>query len=230
MKKSYKNNNQVVRIVEAETFNSRLDRLFSYFDKLPTFIEKGKYNNKDPRNNVQAIITRPEGNYFVKEWYFGHNIVTIDGNTYYAKKAAGATPATNENFLTGRFQLSNPTTQNPPLNTHTWDNFDSAVAGNNAAGTGAAIATSIKTYFTGYPLQGTDADADNTGDGATVTAYSAQWTTTDFNATGIKNGAIHDNASPVNATKLLTHFAITSFDKTASDTLKMFVNHTFLGQ
>lgn len=221
-------NNSIVHVYDSETFDERVEKQLSYFDHLPRSAGRNKPLDWNPQNNVCAVITRPEGNGFVKLWYPGANTVTNDGDIYYAKKAAGETPAANENFLQGRLQLANPTTQNPPLKAHTWDNLDSAVAGNNAAGTGAAIATSIKTLTATYPKTN-DADSDNTGAGTNKTTYLYSYTTTDFNATGIKNGGIHDNASPVTATKLLTHFAITSFDKTSSDTLKLFVNHSFVG-
>ena len=46
----------------------------------------------------------------------------------------------------------------------------------------------------------------------------------------IIGGCIHvGGASPASGTKVLSHFSITSFNKTASDTLKIFVNHTFNG-
>ena len=88
--------------------------------------------------------------------------------------------------------------------------------------------TSRKVFDSNYPKTN-DTDADNTGAGLDVVTYLTSWTTTDFNATGIIGGCIHDNSSPVSGTKLLTHFSIASFDKTSSDTLKVFVNHTMNG-
>ena len=51
----------------------------------------------DPDNNICAVIKNEITG--EKRWWFGSNIVTNDGDIYYAKKAAGETPATNENFL-----------------------------------------------------------------------------------------------------------------------------------
>ena len=224
------NSNNNVKVIEAESFNERLERMYSYFDKLPTFVERGKYSNHDPRNNIQAVITRPEGSYYVKEWTFGHNVVTNDGDRFYSKKVTGE--AQDANIGNTHIQLANPTTQNPVLKTHTWDNFDSAVAGNGAAGTGAAITASIKAFATAdslYPrVDDPDGDNNASNKDRTIT-YRISYTTTDFNATGIKNGAIFGTGSPTTSTKLITHFQITSFDKTSSDTLKVYVNHFMSG-
>ena len=68
------------------------------------------------------------------------------------------------------------------------------------------------------------------GAGTDIATWRTSWTTGDFNSNAIIGGCIHvGGASPASGTKLLTHFSITSFNKTASDTLKIFVNHTFNG-
>lgn len=202
-------------IIAAETYDQRLERMTSYFDRLPNFVSRGKYQNKDKRNNVQAIRSRPEGNHIIKEWFFGPNIVTNDGDIFYAKKGAGETPATNENFAAGRFELRTGSATPAKANTY------SAVT--------TPVTASRKVYDATYPKTNDTGDTDNTGDAVNAASYRVSWLTTDFNATGIIGGCIHDNASPVSGTKLLTHWSITSFDKTASDTLKMFVNHTLAG-
>jgi hypothetical protein len=203
-------------VIEAESYQQRLERLHSYFDHLPVFDERGKYANNDPRNNVQAVRTKPEGRHLVKEWFYGKNIVTNDGDIYYALKAVGGTPATNENFLTGRFELR--TGSVTPAKGNTYTNVTTPISG------------SRQVYDGTYPKV-SDGDTDNTAATADTATYRVSYTTGAFNATGILGGAIHDNASPVSATKLLTHFSFAaSFDKTASDTLKVFVNHLFDGQ
>jgi len=91
------------------------------------------------------------------------------------------------------------------------------------------VTASRKAIDSNYPKTN-DGDSDNTGAGTDIVTWLTSWTTSDFNATSIIGGCIHVGAaSPANGTKLLTHFTITSFDKTASDTLKIFVNHTFNG-
>ena len=71
-----------------------------------------------------------------------------------------------------------------------------------------------------------------TNDGDLYYAQSAcgETPTSDFSANAIIGGCIHvGGASPATSSKLLTHFDLTSFNKTTSDTLKIFVNHTFNG-
>jgi hypothetical protein len=213
---SYNNNQAVVRIVEAETFNERLERLYSYFDKLPTFIEKGKYTNKDPSNNIQAIVTKPEGSHFVKEWHYGHNVVTDAGDIYYAQQGANQTPTNDFAGANNRIELR--TSADTPTKADTY----SGILG--------VQTTTRKALFTGYPTAN-DPDGDNTAANKTrTTTYSYQWGTADFNLTGLVGGGIHAlGGSPIAGTPLLTHFTIATFDKTSSDTLKMFVNHAFLG-
>ena len=91
------------------------------------------------------------------------------------------------------------------------------------------ITASRKVKDSGYPKTN-DSDSDNTGAGTDIVTWRTSWTTSDFNATAIIGGCFHvGGASPGSSDKLLTHYSITSFNKTASDTLKIFVNHTFNG-
>jgi len=91
-----------------------------------------------------------------------------------------------------------------------------------------------------YPRFGDD-DADNTGGyvsgsdlGTDQVTWAYSWTKGDFTTTSdLTGGVIVDRATlatPANAAKLLCHFNFASpFEKTANDTLKVFVNHTFEG-
>lgn len=204
---------KIAKKLQAEHFLSWADRQPKSINKDTPF---------DPRNNILAVLSTPElksptkGTYeTVKRFIRGANIVTNDGDIYYAKKACGETPAANENFLTGRMELRTGTVT--PAKTDTYTQVTTPVT------------TSRKTYTSTYPKTN-DGDADNSaGAGVDIATYLTSWTTGDFNATAIIGGCIHDNASPAGATKLLTHWSITSFDKTASDTLKLFVNHTMNG-
>jgi hypothetical protein len=74
------------------------------------------------------------------------------------------------------------------------------------------------------------ADTDNTGDAVDAVSYAVNYSASAWNDTDVEQGCIHDNASPVSATKLLSVFSFTSFAKTSSDTLKVFVNHAFENQ
>lgn len=139
----------------------------------------------------------------------GLNIVTDDGDTYYAQVAAGETP--DDDFAAGGLRLGDDNTAPTKSDTDV-TNF--------LAGTGHAIDGT-------YP-QTDDQDGDNTGAGVDIVTWLFSYTTAQGNATGIIEGAIVDNTTT--PTAALTHFLFAaSFDKTASDTLKVFVNHTMNG-
>ena len=156
-----------------------------------------------------------------KKWIVGMNEVTNDGEIGYANQAAEEAPAANEDFFVTALsneQLANPAVQNSILATDTWTQFDNPGA--------AAIAGSNKNFDVAFPKRN-DGDADNTGAGVDIVSFLTSYTTGDFNDGGvtIKNFSINDQNSPVGATKLLTHGQITAFNKTATDTLKFFINH-----
>tara|TARA_R110001599_G_scaffold345848_1_gene570633 strand:- start:4210 stop:5016 length:807 start_codon:yes stop_codon:yes gene_type:complete len=99
-----------------------------------------------------------------------------------------------------------------------------------------------KTLTDLYPRFGDD-DADNTGGYVSASAlgtdqvtWAYSWTKGNFataSSTDLTGGVIVDranNATPASTAKLLCHFNFASpFEKTANDTLKVFVNHTFEG-
>lgn len=205
-------------VAPALSFDERVEQLCHYMDV-----------HKVDHANVEAVLTRPESEnstWYVKEWMPGSNIVTNDGDTYYSIKAVGGSPATDENFAASVCTLANPGSQTAQAKGDTYNQF-------NAGGT-AAITASQKAISGTYPRRdGATDDADNTGGGSgassDIVSYKYSWTTGDFNATGIKNGALYEDTTPVAATKLLTHFGVTTFTKDSSSTLKVFVNHTFNG-
>jgi len=167
----------------------------------------------DPKNNICAVLKNEVTG--KKRWWFGSNIVTNDGDIYYAKKGAGETPATNENFIQGRAELRTGTVTPAKANTY--------------AEVTTPVTASRKTLESNYPKTN-DGDTDNSGRATDAVSYKYYWNTSAFNATGILGGCIHDNASPVSGTKVLTHWTFAaSFSKTANDTLTLFVNHTMNG-
>jgi len=156
-----------------------------------------------------------------KRWIIGMNEVTNDGEIGYANQAAEEAAAANEDFFVTALsneQLANPASQNAILATDTWMQFDNPGS--------AAISGSNKNFDTAFPKRN-DGDADNTGAGVDIVSFLTSYTTGDFNDSGttIKNFSINDQNTPVAATKLLTHGQITAFAKTATDTLKFFINH-----
>ena len=150
-----------------------------------------------------------------KTWYHAKNIVTNDGDLYYAQKSVGGTPTSDFGGSDGRMELR--TGSATPAKAHVYSDVTTPVTASRKIKDGA------------YPKTADD-DSDNTGAGADIVTWRTSWTTSDFNATAIIGGCFHvGGASPASGSKLLTHFSITSFNKTASDTLKIFVNHTFNG-
>ena len=150
-----------------------------------------------------------------KTWLYTHNIVTNDGDLYYAQKSVAGTPTSDFGGSDGRMELR--TGSATPAKAHVYSDVTTPVT------------ASRKIKDSGYPKTADD-DGDNTGAGADIVTWRTSWTTSDFNATAIIGGCFHvGGASPASGSKLLTHFSITSFNKTASDTLKIFVNHTFNG-
>lgn len=137
------------------------------------------------------------------------NIVTDAGDTYYAQMAGGETP-------TNDFTQMELGTAGTPGKSATTSTF-------------TLIASTAKTVKSTYPKTN-DGDSDNTGAGVDILTWTFEWAAGDFNDAAITHGWIvvsgHGAGAPI-----LTGFAFTggSFAKTASDTLKVILNHTFTG-
>ena len=179
----------------------------------------GIFESKTPRTNwinpdlnVCIVKEDSEGN---KSWLYAKNIVTNDGDLYYAQKSAGESPTSDFGGSSGRMELR--TGSATPAKGDTYNSVTTPVT------------ASRKAIDSNYPKTN-DGDSDNTGSGTDIVTWRTSWTTGDFNSNAIIGGCIHVGAaSPASGTKVLSHFSITSFNKTASDTLKIFVNHTFTG-
>lgn len=115
-----------------------------------------------------------------------------------------------------------------------------ASATGNTFSSGAYDAThstvdTTKTLTDLYP-RFNDNDADNTGGATDQVTWAYSWTKGNFTTVGdsdLTGGVIVDrsqSATAASGAKLLCHFNFASpFEKTANDTLKVFVNHTFEG-
>lgn len=195
-------------------------------ESFESWADSTRYLSEQSRtDNVVRVLSFPEvspsGNIdMIKEFDYTHNLVTNDGEIFYAKQGAGETPATNENFQGGRFEMG--TTAYTEAETDTFTNFD--------VGGSSKISGSRQTFTSGYPKTNDTGDADNTGDATDAVSYAVNYSASAWNDANVEQGCIHDKASPVSATKLLSVFSFTSFAKTSSDTLKVFVNHAFENQ
>ena len=191
-----------------------------------SWAEKVRYlTEQRTSDNVIRVLSYPEylgsDRYdMIKEFDYTHNLVTNDGEIFYAKQGAGETPASNEDFAAGRFEMG--TTAYSEAETDTYNEFD--VSGSSA------ISGSNQLFTSGYPKTNDTGDSDNTGDATDAVSYAVNYTAASWNDTDVEQGAILDRASPITSTKLLAVFSFTSFAKTSSDTLKVFVNHAFENQ
>ena len=155
--------------------------------------------------NVLAVLIGPDG----RRLHAGSNIVTNAGDEHYAERGAGETPSIA--FASGGLRLGSAATA--PAKT------DTDVT--------TFIASTAKALSATYPKTN-DADSDNTGSGVDIVTWLFEYGKPDFNANGIAEGAIVNNTTT--PTAALTHFLFgAAFNKTADDTLKVFVNHEFLG-
>lgn len=147
----------------------------------------------------------------VKRYIRAKNLVTDAGDIYYAQRGANEAPTNTFNTL----ELSTATTP-APAKSH------------DRSSIASYIASTQKVVASGYP-QTDDQDADNTGAGVDVVTHKFSYTKGDFNATGIAKGII-TNPTPGANEPILTHFDFAAaFDKTADDTLVIYVNHTMNG-
>lgn len=161
--------------------------------------------------NVLMVLTPEDG----KPMLMGaSNIITNAGDIYYAERGAAETPTNNFNSLY--------------LSTTAWSPAVSKTT--TASDLANVIAGSEKTVDATYP-QTNDGDSDNTGAGTDVVTWRFSYAQGDFNATGIVSVAITTAGQTWGSGGglLLTALTVASFDKTASDTLKVFVNHTANG-
>ena len=194
-------------VIHAESLEQRLERVLEYEDK----------NHKTA--NVIAVRERPEGKYAVKEQMLGANLVTDAGEIAYAQKAAGESPTNDFWSANQRFQVRDNATPLTPAEGDTYTVFSNAVAG------------SLKTRTSGYPKTNDTGDPDNTGDSTQAVSWAVNYLTTDFTATNVSGLVIVAIASPTTGTPLLNHSVFSPvFAKASTDTLKVFVNHTFENQ
>ena len=145
----------------------------------------------DPKNNICLVVTHQDGS---KDWWYGSNLVTNDGDIYYAKKAAGETPASNENFGASACVLQNPSSANTIAKT------DAYVQVTNPITTTGAVRGLTATY----PLTAMMQDSDNTGASADAISYRFDWATNQIDTSAgnpITGGAIYDvgQTSPVSS-------------------------------
>lgn len=162
----------------------------------------------DKKMNIVAVLCNSKTG--EKTYLKGKNIVTTKGNRWYATR--GALEASNfaVNFLKlgiGSVAVS---------------------AGDNDVYT--SMLSGMKSIDAGYPMT-SDTDADNTGRGSAVVSWRVTFNTTDISQVGIRELALGSaDGLSVALNHALNHALFAAaFDKTANDTLKVFVNHALTG-
>lgn len=193
---------RVARYLDPRIY--RLNKVLKYFETKHGFLftEWGLLVPK--HRNIVGVLHTPNGRLLMP----ASNIVTNDGDVYYAQKGAGVAPT---NAFGTHFMGSAGT----PGKTATYGSF-------------TAIAGSVQANDGTYPTTA-DADTDNTAGGTSIVTHRVSYSKASFNAASITHGGI-TVTGPVAGSKLLTGYAWASaFQKTVDDTLKVFVNHTMLG-
>lgn len=162
-----------------------------------------------PEGWVVAKLGYPDDTFDIIE---GKNLVTNDGDLYYAQKLGFQSDTVTTDFAAGRFVLG--TGSYTPVKTSNYSNV-------------TAISGSTKAISSGYPTRN-DSDTDNTGKAVDSITWKAEWTTSDFSEAAVTRGCISD-AAPAGSDPLLAYWTHTSFAKDSSTTLTIWVNHNFLG-
>ena len=192
-------------------------------------------NGINPKDNICVVLKSEEGN---KRWFYGSNLVTADGDIYYAKVASGETPASEEDFGRTNATCILRTGTVTPLKAHDYGEVTTPLVANHSVGSGHAN-SETQLVESGYPKTAatSGADSDNSsGGGVDAVTYKFTWGKTQI-GTGsgnpIRGGCITDkDGSLADGKKILTHWSFTSpttFHKTSTDTLTLYVNHTMLG-
>lgn len=163
------------------------------------------------RGRVTVVITRGETG--ETETIEATNVVSNAGDLYYAEMMAGETPTNDFGAVDSLIGLG--TAGDAPSKTSTYANITTKVSGGEAA------------FTTAYPKTD-DQDAANTGKGSSVVTYKATWAAGVATSNGIDRVYIAlDGATGTDP--LLMYAVLNSFNKGASDTLTLYVNHTPTG-
>lgn len=166
---------------------------------------------------VVAVLTDPQGKVLSRKEV--HNIVTNDGDLFYAQLADAffnASEPTNFTDGGGNFDAI----------MELYDNTGNAPAKtSNRSDAGVQIGSG-KAMDAGYPKINDD-DADNTGAGTDIITYRVSFTTGEVN--GSIDEVILTNPAPGASEPVITFADGLNTTKTSSNGLKVFINHEMLG-
>jgi len=166
---------------------------------------------------ICAVLTRADG---TVENYETTNTVTNDGDLYYAERGAGQAVPTDFTNTSGTFDGI--------MELYTATGSGAVAKGNDRSDLGTLTTDSAKAMDSGYPKVN-DLDSGNSGKGTDVVTYKVSYTTAEAIGSDIDDVCI-TNPSPGSSENLLFHAAgLGTFAKTSSDTLVVYINHTFNG-
>lgn len=222
------------------------------------FERKTKNSNpkkNNPKMNICLVQKMKDGS---KIWHYAKNIVTDDGDKYYAQQASytgassgSGSSAPSPNFFACSAVLQNPTSADAAgsssvnFKNDTFNEFNTPIlTGTATAAWSVQAVEATAGSGVGYPKVN-DQDSDNSGAGVDIVTYKFTWSTGQINTgsgQAIKGGCIVATAdvtssngsiqSIPSSTKLLTRWNFEnpdSFHKTSTDTLTLYVNHTMNG-
>jgi hypothetical protein len=139
----------------------------------------------------------------------GRNIVTDEGDKWYAQSACGETPT--QTFTSLYLATSGPST---PAKTDDYDQFGGI--------------TGEKAKTAGYPKTN-DGDSDNTGAGVDIVSWKFEYSTSDGPFSTITHSFISVASASAGAAILNSYKWAASWDKDGSTSAKVFANHEMLG-
>lgn len=141
---------------------------------------------------------------------WGHNIVTNEGDKWYAQSACGETPTNDFDSL--YLATAGPAT---PAKTDDYDDF-------------TRHAGDEKHVTTLYPKTNDD-DGDNTGSGVDIVSWKFEYTTGDGPFVDITHSFISVTGAAATETILNSYKWAAAWSKDGSTSAKIFANHEMLG-
>lgn len=159
----------------------------------------------------------------VLEVHETENIVTNDGDLYYAERAALLTTGTPIAPVPTNFTDTNGV---PDMEQELYDNTGAAPGKASDRSDAGVIIGAIKAMDSGFPKVN-DGDSDNTGAGVDIVTYKVTYTTAQVN--GAIDEVIITNPSPGASEPVILFADGLNTTKTSANGLKTFVNHEFLG-
>ena len=151
------------------------------------------------------------------------NIVTDDGDLYYAERGALLTVGATISPVPTNFTDANGV---PDMQQELYDNTGGVPGKASDRSSAGVLIGAIKALDSGFPKVG-DADADNTGSGVDIITYKVTYTTAQVN--GAIDEVILTNPTPGASEPVILFADGLNTTKTTANGLKTFVNHEMLG-